>query len=161
LIKLLGFLDLKQTRGELRDLAQSGTANRQERWSSMLALSRMGDGYAIENVMNRVKKLPVNDDVVYQIFPDLIYTRQRVAIEYLMAQVNNDAKNCRRASGDNETRIPCAYRIMEMLAPVVESFPLQVDSSGDLATDDYDGALRDVRNWFRENKDFKILTETY
>ncbi len=160
LIRLIGFLELSQVRNDFREMAQS-SASKKDRWSAMLALSRMGDAYASENIMSRVKKLPVNDDVVYQIFPDLIYTRQREAIGYLVAELGNDAKNCVSADAERDSKIPCAYRIMEMLAPAIADYPLKADPSGDIDTDDYAHALQTVRGWFKDNKDYKISKDTY
>jgi hypothetical protein len=75
--------------------------------------------------------------------------------------LNNDAKNCESANSDNTERIPCAYRIMEMLAPIIENYPLKQNASGDIETNDYPMALQTVREWFKINKAYKILRDTY
>lgn len=161
LIKLVGFLDIKELRNELFALSQQSTMGRKERWSSMLALARMNDTQAINDIMARVKRMPVTDGVVYEIFPDLVYTRRPEAIAYLVEALNSDAKNCNSADAERETRIPCAYRVMEMLAPVVNGFPLKVDESGDVVTNDYPAALQQARDWFIKNKNYTISAEGF
>jgi hypothetical protein len=123
LAKLIGFLDMKELKNDLFALSQQSTLGRKERWSAMLALARMNDERAIADIMNRVKRMPVTDPVVYEIFPDLVYTRRPEAIAYLVEALNSDAKNCNSADAERESRIPCAYRVMEMLAPVDERLP--------------------------------------
>jgi hypothetical protein len=159
LIRLIGFLELKQLQADLRTLSQQGTSPRKDRWSAMLALARMGDTYAMDDVMKRVQRLPITDEVVYDIFPDLVYTRQRPAIDYLLVSLNSDEKSCSPASADHDAKIPCAYRVMEMLAPAIEGYPLKLDESGDVETKDYPAALQTVREWFKVNKNFKILSD--
>jgi hypothetical protein len=160
LLKLAGFLQLKDQLEQIRQYMQPGNP-RQVRWSAILALSRMNDQVALQDLLRRIKKLPVNDDVVYNIFPDLIYTRQPEAIEYLVSELNNDAKNCLAADVEKETPILCGYRIMEQLSPVIEGYPLTLDESGDLETNDYATALTTVRHWFNTHKQYKILTDKF
>jgi hypothetical protein len=160
-IKLIGFLELTQTRNDLRTLAQQGSASRQDRWAALLALARMGDSYAKDDVIKRVSKLPVNDEVVYQIYPDLVYTRQKEIITLLIDQLNSDVKNCESADAERPANIPCAYRIMEMLAPAIEGYPVKLDASGDIDAKDYTEALQKVRVWFKEHPDYKISKDKF
>ncbi|HEY9007908.1 MAG TPA: hypothetical protein VIM75_17330 [Ohtaekwangia sp.] len=161
LIRLIGFLELKQVQSDLRALSQEGTAAKKDRWSALLALARMDDAYAIESVMTRVKRLPVNDAVVYEIFPDLVYTRQRAVFDLLIDALNNNAKNCESANAEYDAKIPCAYRVMEMLAMAVANYPLTRDASGDINTKDYKAALETVREWFKRNKEYTIVKNNY
>jgi hypothetical protein len=160
LIKLAGFLNLTQIKDEIRPYAQAGNP-KQIRWAVLLALARMGDAAALKDLMQRVSKLPVNDDVVYKIFPDLIYTRQKKSLDYMIEALNSDVKNCMSADAEKEVEIFCGYRIMEQLAPVIQDYPFKLDLSGDLQTDDYPSALSTVRNWFRAHKDYTILTDHF
>jgi HEAT repeat protein len=160
LIKLAGFLNLSQIKDEIKPYAQAGNP-KQIRWAALLALARMGDAPAMKDLMQRVSKLPVNDDVVYKLFPDLIYTRQREALAYMIEALNSDSKNCRSADAENEVDILCGYRIMEQLAPIIQDFPFKLEDSGDLQTDDYPAALLTVRKWFSTSKDFTILSDQF
>ena len=161
LMKLVGYLEMQEVSNDLFAISQDPKSGRKERWTAMLALARMDDENAIIDVMNRVKRLPIGDDVVYEIFPDLIYTRRREAINYLIEALNSDAKNCESADAEREAKIPCAYRVMEMLAPVIEGYPLKLSASGDVETKDYPAALTIVREWFKVHSDYKILKDRF
>ncbi|HEY3429565.1 MAG TPA: hypothetical protein VGK39_02740 [Cyclobacteriaceae bacterium] len=161
LAKLAGFLEIKELQNELFAMSQQTTLGRKERWSAILALARMNDERAVNDMMSRVKRMPVTDGVVYEVFPDMVYTRRPEAIAYMVEALNSDAKNCNSADAEREARIPCAYRVMEMLAPVVEGYPLKLDESGDVDVKDYPTALQLTRDWFTKNKNYKIVTATF
>lgn len=161
LIRLMGYLEIQSSKNDLYNLSQNVSLARKDRWTAMLALARMDDEQAANDVMNRVKRMPVTDGVVYEVFPDLIYTRRPEAIGYLIEALHNDAKNCESANSDNTERIPCAYRVMEMLAPIIENYPLKQNATGDIETTDYPAALQTVRNWFKGNSSYKILKDRY
>jgi len=159
-IRLIGFLEAQKNTSNLQSLSQPGNDTR-IRWASLLALSRMGDASATADILKRVKKAGVNDDVVYDIFPDLIYTRNKDVFAYLLEILNSDEKNCESADTERGGKIPCAYRVMEMLAPVIKDYPLTLDASGDIKTKDYAAALKTVRDWFRQHPNYTILKNTY
>jgi hypothetical protein len=162
ILKLMGYLEMKDMAEEIRPLSLSGNSNKRDRWAALLALARMGDAASVQSLMQRVQKLPVNDDVVYEVFPDLAYTRQPEAINYMITVLNSDEKNCLSADAENETAIPCAYRVMEQLAPVIEDYPLKLDASGDIKTKDYVKALATVRNWVKGKGDkYKIKRDVF
>lgn len=152
LAKLVGFLAIDSFRAELIALSTSQTISKRDRWNVNLALSRLGDEEASRKVVARVAKLTLNDDVVEEVFPDLIYTRQPVVFDYLISVMNSDEKKCSSPNMDNPAPILCGYRVMEMLAPTVEGFPLRTDASGDLAVRDYEKALTECREWFVSKK---------
>jgi HEAT repeat protein len=161
LVRLMGFLEMKDKRDAIYALSQQSNLGRKERWSATLALARIGDAVAIEDIMKRVQRMPVADAVVYEVFPDLVYTRTTQAINYLVEALNSNAKNCAAADAEREAKIPCAYRVMEMLAPVLEGYPLAVDESGDVVAGDYPAALATVREWCRAQKEFVIKKSEY
>lgn len=160
LIKLGGFLGLTDLVPDIQRMSQPGNPS-QLRWSALQSLARMGQPGAIKDMMERVKRLPINDDLVYKVFPDLIFTRQREPIAYVVEALQSDQKNCLSADVEREVAIPCGYRIMEQLAPVIEDFPLKLDESGDLITRDYPAALDIVRQWFRIHETYTILNDRY
>jgi hypothetical protein len=161
IVRLVGYLELATTRDDLRAITQEPRASRADKWSATLALVRMGDSYAQENVMNRLRRMPVNDEVVYGIFPDLVYTRNKQFIDYLVGVLNSTDANCQSADAERPARIPCGYRVMEMLASVIADYPVKVDASGDVAADDYTAALQTVRDWFAKHPDYTILKDRY
>lgn len=159
-MKIAGFLELKDLDHHIRPYTQPG--NQQSlRWSALLSLARMGDGRASTEVLARAKKLGVNDDVVYKLFPDLLFTRDPSVINYMVDVLHQDADHCLSADVERASAIPCGYRIMELLAPVVEGFPFSPDESGDLNADDYALALRIVREWFLMHEKYSIEKERY
>lgn len=153
LARLCGDLGIMELKDDLKAMSGPATKNQRTRWAALLALARMGDAEALNGIMKRVQRLPVNDDVVYEIFPDLIYTRQRPAIDYLIVELNKDEKKCSTA---DDMPVTCAYRIMEILAEVIEKYPLQADVGGDIKTKDYEKSLATVRQWFKKNKEYQI-----
>ncbi|MEX2235484.1 MAG: hypothetical protein WD824_25205 [Cyclobacteriaceae bacterium] len=160
LLKLAGFLDLSDLIPDILPFSRPGNPA-QIRWAAILSLARMSERLSIAELMKRVKKLPVNDDLVYKVFPDLIYTRQPEPLEYIIETLQSDAKNCMSADAEREIPVLCGYRIMELLAPVIDGYPLQLDKSGDIITEDYSTALESVRHWFQINKTYKILNDKY
>jgi hypothetical protein len=159
LFKLAGFLNLIDLKDEISPYMQPGNSGKL-RWAAIVSLARLGDSFAVQEMMKRVSSLPVNDDLVDQIFPDLIYTRRPEALEYLINVLRSDAKNC-TSTAENETPITCGYRIMEQLASVIEDFPIKLEASGDLQTNDYAIALTAVRHWLNTHKTYKILTNRF
>jgi hypothetical protein len=160
IIKLAGFLQLIDLKDDIRPYRQPGSTGRL-RWAAILSLARMGETYAIEEVMKRVTRLPINDEVVYSLFPDLIYTRQRIPVAYVVQALQSGDENCMSADAEKERPIMCGYRIMEQLAPVVEGYPLALDESGDIKTDDYTLALELARHWLGQNENYRMITNTF
>lgn len=152
-VKAAGYLGITDQVQTINLQIQSGALkSKSYRWAALLALSRLGDEAAINQVMDRVTKLGINDDVVYEVLPGLAYTRHPKAVKYLVDALQSDAYQCESADPESVATIPCAYRIMELLAPIIKDFPLQVDGSGDINTKDYAKALRDARAWFSKNQ---------
>jgi hypothetical protein len=130
-----------------------------KKWNIALALSRMGEKAPLDYCLSKIKKAPVNSYAVNYLFTDLIYTRQKAAIDYCVEWLNSDEKLCQSPNPDYSESIPCAYAILELLAPVIEGFPVLVDPSIGLETDDYEKTLQDVRDWFKAHPDYQIKTD--
>lgn len=163
IIKLAGFVQLTDMISYMADgiYGQPPKWKKKDAWAAHLALARMGVEDEIDYCLNRVKKIALNDDVVYNLLPDLIYTRQKAIFDYLVSLLYIDEKLCNPADPDAETKILCGYRIMEMLATEIKNFPLPVQPSGDIDTDDYHKALLTVRQWFKDNPDYQIVTDKF
>jgi hypothetical protein len=131
------------------------------KWNIALALARMGQADALDYCMKKIKKLPVNSELVSYGLPDLIYTRQKQAIAYCVELLQSDKNLCHSPNPDIPESISCAYRIMELLAPVIVDFPVQIDVTGTLDIDDYPQALQKVRAWLSKNTNYKISATTY
>ena len=163
IIQLVAFAGITDEIDYLKESIASGSLkNTKNAWAAHLALARLGVGPEIENCVNTDKKQAVNDDVIYELIPGLIYTRQRKAFDYILIILQSTEKNCYSANPENPQKIECGYRVMEFLAPVIKNFPLETDSTGDLLTDDYESALITLRKWFKENEQtYEIITDTY
>lgn len=156
-VLLAGFLGLES---ELRQLLAAKALPKTLQQAIHFALVRCGDEQQLRKMMQRVRTIPVNDDFVYHLVPLLIYTRRKEVTDYLLELVQKEDQNCMPADAETPGNINCAYRIMEYLAPVIRDFPLKLDVSGDLITDDYTKALARVRTWITEQKGTYILEFT-
>ncbi|NOQ25701.1 MAG: hypothetical protein GQ564_10110 [Bacteroidales bacterium] len=126
------------------------------KWALALALARQGSNKHTKYCVELVKNISINSDLVAYLIPDLIYTRQNQAINYCIEIIHSNKKDCYSPNPDKPEFILCAYRIMELLAPVIIDFPLQTDATGSLATNDYEEALKITRNWFINNPTYQI-----
>ena len=156
LVKLAGYLNIKEAQTTIKQLAQPGN-NRKTRWAAYLALARMGEQQELQYIVKTIAAMPLNDDVVYEMVPDLIYTRQKTAFDYLFTIINNDGPSCSSADPDASANMLCGYRTMEYIAPYIKGFPLPVEE-GELVVDDYKQALETVRSWYAKMQgDYEIL----
>lgn len=163
IIKLVAFLGLQDQQQFIKNnLLNDVYRSNKDKWAAHLALARFGEESEIDFCLDMVKKQGVNDDVVYELIPDLIYTRQKKAIDYVIELLHNKATNCTSGNPEYGGPIMCGYRIMEYLAPVIKEFPLEKDASGDLKVKDYKKALKELREWFTVHQsDYEIISNTY
>lgn len=159
-LRLVGYVGLKDQIVGIQSQVEQKQLNRSEKWSAYLALSRLGDAEALQYILGRVRSFGTNDEVVYEIFPDLVYTRQPLAIQYLVEALRSDETDCHSADAENPQPQTCAYRIMELLAPVIKNIPLKMDPSGDLSVTDYKVALQSTRQWFDNHSDYTIMDDS-
>ena len=159
LILLAGFVGIGQN--ELLRLSMNEDLPVRRRWNISLALARMGSEDALQSVIERVRRAPINSGMVSFLLPDLVYTRQRVALDYAVELLFIDEKLCQTANPDLSGAILCAYPIIELIAPVIVDFPIQIDPRIGIDTDDYEKMLETVRTWFLENPDFEIETNRF
>lgn len=160
LLKLAGYLDLKAYSSQIQKILQT-EGPLQIKFAARIALCRMNDPAATEWLLNKLSKATITDDFVYDVIPDLIYTRHPEIFRYLQGVLNRDEKNCYPSDADSDEKINCAYRILEIMAPVIENFPLTVDASGDLVTKDYSSALLEARDWFAQHPDYTISRSSF
>lgn len=162
LIKLAGYINPDSTSEILHELLLLGKLkNNEPYWATQLALARIGEQAAIEFCMNQIELMEVNDDLIYDFVPDLIYTHQRKAIDFLIQLLQSNEKNCESSNAESTEMIICGYRIMEYLAPIVINFPLKINDTGDIDTNDYQEALQECRGWFFQNPNYNINHENY
>lgn len=127
-----------------------------------LAMIRLGEERRIRRLNRLLQSVSVNDDFVFDLAADLLYTRRREVFDFFLDQILLDQQNCSPADAHSSGRINCAYRLLELIAPHIEDFPLQVGTSGDLEVADYVAALGLARLWINEHRmDYRIITATY
>jgi hypothetical protein len=148
LLLVIGFVQPDNAVASIRPLI--GQLRGMDRMAAWLALSRMGEEDAVQYVMQRVERQPVNDDLVYEIVPYLVYTRRQEAFLFLERIIQSNEPTCLSADADREENILCGYRVLEYIAPVMIDFPLPVDEFGELEIDDYEAGLAEVREWMVE-----------
>ncbi len=131
------------------------------KWYVSLALARMGNAEQIASCMDKVRKLPINDNLLDYIIPDLIYMRQKASIDYCINILNSKEKLCHSLNPDISESVLCGYRVLEALSPVIIDIPVALDATGNLNTDNYEGLLNEVIKWFQDNPDYGIKKDVY
>ena len=152
LFKLIGKLEMRDQLDVMRAHLQNQQIplSRQDVWSGYVAMARLGDALSEQTVMDKANKLGSNDDTIYELYPDLVYIGSRTTVDFLVKELYSEENNCSSPDAESERPINCAYRIMEMLAPVIKDYPVAVGTSGDLVEKDYPKALATIRGWFNE-----------
>lgn len=159
LLKIAGFAGLKDKAGEIKAQLLEGTITPIMKWASILTLARLGESEYIALCLLTVRDIPVDDNMMYNTLPDLIYTKQKETFDYLIEILLSDNENCHSPNPNYSGKILCAYRVMEAFASTVEDFPVKVKQSGDLITDNYEKSLEITRKWMNEHKtNYKIIT---
>lgn len=160
-ILLLGYAGESGDISYLNGLGKYTALSKQDKYYRQLALARLNDGEAVQELCNRVKEKKIDDDLVMNILPDLIYTRNKKIFDLLVKEILNETPNCISANNDSQEHILCAYRIMEQLAGKIVGFPVQTDRSGEI-NGDYAEALTRARKWILSSKmEYSINTNQY
>jgi hypothetical protein len=162
LVQLTGFLGDTKDISLLQSLLVNQKLSAKDKWAVQLALARLGDMEMLNQVVARIKRLPVNDDVIYQAAPAMVYIRQQQSIDYLFEIIMSENNNCLSANPNSDENILCAYRVLEFVAPIIQNFPLKVDAGGDLDVDNYPAALSTARDWYQAHKDnYELIKDTF
>ncbi len=143
-------------------LADSVPEKAKTAWCMKLAMARLGDEEAGNEVISKIKSLKLNDKVAFDIYPNLAYVRTKKAFDILLEAILSDSKDCNSANPDKEAPIICAFRIIEYTAQYIIDFPVKTDEFGDPQIDDYAATLAEVREWITTNKEnYKLITDIY
>jgi hypothetical protein len=130
-------------------------------WAIHLAQARMGNQESLNFCVEKAQRLPIGNEMATWLIPEMIYTRQKKAIDFCVSVLNCDDALCNSSNPDQMEKILCGYRVLELLTPVIKDFPLHTDASGGLSISDYPKALAIARDWFAQHKDYQIVTNTY
>lgn len=134
-------------------LEDTASYTSRDRWSILLAMARMNDPQAIDQVIRRIKTIEPTDDVVYELYPKLTYIRKKASFDILFDAILSDEKNCLSANPDNEVPIVCAFRVLGYVAPYIENFPIKTDAYGEPVLGNYDVELAKAREWIKANRE--------
>jgi len=153
MIRLSGLLQMDQLIPYYSSiLHKDSTLNRSTQWNLHLTLGRLGDQEQVNYCIGQVARIGMNDEVIYRLLPDLLYLNHKLVIDFLLDQLLTENNSCSSADPDHEVAIDCGYRLAEAVAPYVQDFPIRVDASGDLDTDNYAQALITIREWITTNR---------
>jgi hypothetical protein len=163
ILMIAGYVNLTNSKPDIRNVLVFPRQSDKVQWAAHIALSRMGDSTETAYCIRVVQSKQMNNTIVYNLVPGLIYTRQKVAFDYLITILNSEEKNCNSSNPDNDSRILCGYRVMEFLAPVIKDFPLQtIPGVNQIKTNNYDAALETARKWFKNKAgNYEILNDKY
>ncbi len=164
IVRIIGWLEMYNQISPIRNLLNNDTllTDDKDRWQLHLSLARMGNQEAADYCTNLVRNKGVNDRIIHHMFRDLVYTRQSQAIDYMVEVLQSEDQNCMAPNPDLKGNIVCGYRVMELLAPIIEDFPLKMARGiPQIQTNDYEQALETSRMWFRENPEYNIKTDRY
>lgn len=159
IILLAGYVGAAQEFIHKRIIKQDIT--NEDKWTLALALARMGYPEQINYCVSKIKEVPLTNDFIYYLIPDLLYIRQKEAFDYCIELLNNDSKACTSSDPDYQIKILCGYRILELIAPYIKEFPFKTDGTGSLNTNDYEEALQISRAWFNDHKNYMLDTDLY
>jgi hypothetical protein len=163
LVKLLGFVGPPESRVVLYDWLHSGEKmSSRLRRNIQLALARLGDEQAMESLLRNAREVPLSDAMIYDVVPELLYTRRAEAFSFVVELLNSDENACFANNSDTSRKILCGYQLIQMLAPLIGDFPVQLSPTGDLLVEDYSIALRECRSWFAQHTGaYKIRKDVF
>ncbi len=153
LIRITGLAGITDLMYDYADMIrQKKYADNKIRWALHVALARLGDQQEITYCLSKAEQAKISDDIVYDLLPDLAYIRNKEAFDFMLEIINSDEKNCSSSNPDSEAKIICAFRIIKLVAPYINDFPVKLDKAGNLIARDYDQMLISVRQWIQNNK---------
>ena len=161
IILVAGYINLPDSKSDILAIITSPQQSDKTKWAAHLALSRMGDDSETSYCIRIMKSRKMDNAIIYNMTPGLIYTHQKASYDYLVSLLNSNEKNCISPNPDSGEKILCAYRIMEFLAPVIIDFPLEtIRGVNQIKTKNYDTALDTARAWFKVHMlDYKIKND--
>ncbi|MBS2213774.1 hypothetical protein KEM09_20365 [Carboxylicivirga mesophila] len=159
IVMLSGKLKMEQLTSYYKNrLKRDSIINYRDKWALQLTLARMGDPLMVNQCIDQVEAIGINDQVIYNLIPDLLYIEDKQITDYLLDELAVENLNCTSADPDNDVVIDCGYRLAEYIAPVIQGFPISVGASGDLDCDNYEQALLAIRAWIAENREsYKVV----
>ncbi len=152
-IKIAGLADAKNTITLLEDmLVKDSSLTERVKWSTQLALARLGQHKSIDFFHGVITSAPVNSNVMYDLVPDILYTRQQKCIDPIIDMLLDNKKLCLTPNPDDPRPMECGYQLMEYFGRVFNKYPIEIDEDNELVSNDYPGSLKTVREWITKNR---------
>jgi hypothetical protein len=153
LILLCAHLGMQELLPDFRQkLHASPPPSPQLKHALLLAMARLNDRNALDRLLSYANRMEVSDELVYELVPELLFTRQSEALSFILDLILSDENFCFSPDPSSSRKIPCAFHLMELIAPLVENFPLRLDPDGSIICPSNDEALSITREWIRTNK---------
>jgi len=119
-------------------------------WACQLALARIGDNAAINEVVNKITAEEEPILKITRLLKDLEYIRQPQAIEVLNEILNSEERLPSVKSGKPGTKY--AYYALDLLAKSIEDFPMKSKGVGCSKQE-----LKGAREWMNEKSTYRII----
>jgi hypothetical protein len=163
LVRITGMAGITDLMYDYADMIrQKKYADNKIRWALHVALARLGDQQEVGYCVSKAKQAKVSDDVIYDLLPDLAYIRSKDAFDFMLDIIMSDETNCSSSNPDSDAKILCAYRVIKLVAPYINDFPVKTDKAGDMVTKNYDQMLHTVRQWINYNRaTYTLNTQIY
>ena len=158
--KLAGFIGISNATEPLNQLINSNIPYK-NKWAAHIALARLGDQTSIDYLTQKLASAPIGDSFMYDVVPDLVYTRQPEIFKFLEDIIFSDEADCNSSNPDSDQKILCGYRVMEMIGNAIIDFPLPLNKYGEPMVKDYEQALIELRAWFENNPDYEMKKYIY
>lgn len=162
LAKLVAFVCGSVAQQDLNRLSSKEGLSKNDKKHIKYAKVRAGDDALAQKLIDGCKQQLINDDFVYGLVPELIYTRNKKVFSYLFELVMSDEKRCTTSDNEDEKPMICGYRIIAQIAPYVSNFPVKLNSNGEVDAANPEVLLSNVRKWIQTNKtNFVLNTDIY
>ena len=124
-------------------------------------MSRLGVVEAQKEYLAKLGTMTIEDEFVINNLQNAVYTKNMDIYKRLFKEILSDERNCMSANNDDSSKIPCAYRIIEAIAPTIKDFPVKINRIGEIEGDPQEELLK-ARNWITAHlQDFQINTSLY
>ncbi len=154
---LVGYLDMHDQIPVLKSILNNPKLRSDKlKWKIKITLARLGDEEAAQSCIRIAKLSDCNSHAQYRLFPDMIYSRNKLIYDYLVSLLLDTTKLVSSANPNRKAKISCGYRMMELFPGIVENYPLEYYVGKQIKTDDYTKALETARQWFVANSDYVI-----
>jgi len=158
-VLLLGFVGRADDADYLNAMATLYPLKKEELYYVQLAQVRLKNAIASEEYLTKFKELSIDDNFVTNLLKDAVYTRNMDLIQSLLLNCLSGELNCYSANNDATTKIPCAYRILEALAPIIQGFPVKIDRTGEIVGDPQ-AELEKAKAWIQAHQNDFILIDS-